>query len=164
MVVGTLGHLLTLEVTPANEQERAQVGELMAETRVVTDGSVELAFVDEGYTGDDPTMASAEQGVVLEVVKLPEAKRGFVLLPRRWVVEPSFAWLIRFRRLVRDFKRLPETAARLHFLAFACLRSRKPSNSARVNNSFQAPAAPVVQALARRPRDALLATYTVGPE
>ena len=121
MVVDTLGHLLTLKVTPASEQERAHVGELMAETQLVTDGSVELGFVDQGYTGDDAATASAEQGVVLEVIKLPDAKRGFVLLPRRWVVERSFAWLTRFRRLARDFERLPEVVAGLHFLAFACL-------------------------------------------
>jgi len=54
-------------------------------------------------------------------VKLPAARRGFVLLPRRWVVERSFAWLTRFRRLVRDYERLPETVAGLHFLAFAML-------------------------------------------
>lgn len=58
----------------------------------------------------------------LEVVKLPEAKRGFVLLPRRWVVERSFGWAARFRRLARDYERLPETLAGLHYLAFACLR------------------------------------------
>ena len=57
----------------------------------------------------------------LRVVKLPEAKRGFVLLPRRWVVERSFAWLARFRRLARDYERLPQTAAGLHYAAFACL-------------------------------------------
>src|SRR5262249_34921077 len=58
----------------------------------------------------------------LEVVKLPEAKKGFVLLPRRWVVERSFAWTARFRRLARDYERLPQTLAGLHFLAFAILR------------------------------------------
>ena len=58
-------------------------------------------------------------GMRLEVVKLPTAKRGFVLLPRRWVVERSFAWMARFRRLARDYERLPETLAGLHFLAFA---------------------------------------------
>src|SRR5215218_8690682 len=68
MVVDTLGHLLTLKVTPADEQERAHVGELMAETQLVTDASVELAFVDQGYTGDDAAAAAAEQGVVLEVI------------------------------------------------------------------------------------------------
>ena len=55
------------------------------------------------------------------MVKLPEAKRGFVLLPRRWVVERSFGWAARFRRLTRDYERLPETLAGLHYLAFACL-------------------------------------------
>ena len=121
MVVDTLGHLLALTVTPAGEQERAQVGELMAEVQAVTGGEVELAYVDQGYTGEAPAREAADQGVVLEVVKLPEAKRGFVLLPRRWVVERSFAWLTRFRRLARDFERLPETLAGLHYLAFACL-------------------------------------------
>jgi transposase len=58
-------------------------------------------------------------------VKLPEAKKGFVLLPRRWVVERSFAWTARFRRLARDYERLPETLAGLHFLAFAILMPRR---------------------------------------
>src|SRR6185312_9101636 len=67
----------------------------------------------------------AQHGIRLEVVKLQEAKRGFVLLPRRWVVERSFAWATRFRRLVRDYERLPETVKGLHFVAFACLMLNK---------------------------------------
>lgn len=55
------------------------------------------------------------------VIKLPQAKKGFVLLPRRWVVERSFAWTARLRRLARDYERLPETLAGLHCLAFAIL-------------------------------------------
>jgi transposase len=51
----------------------------------------------------------------------PEAKKGHVLLPRRWVVERSFAWAARFRRLARDHERLPDTLAGFHFLAFAIL-------------------------------------------
>jgi transposase len=121
LAVDTLGHLLALTVTPADEQERAQVGELAAAVQQATGESVELAYVDQGYTGDDPAGAAAAQGIRLEVVKLPEAKRGFVLLPRRWVVERSFAWMARFRRLARDYERLPETLAGLHFVAFACL-------------------------------------------
>lgn len=121
MVVDTLGHLLTLRVTPADASDRAQVGALVAEAQLVSDHSIALGFVDQGYTGGEPAAAAAEQGMVLEVVKLPDAKRGFVLLPRRWVVERSFAWMTRFRRLARDFERLPETLAGLHFLAFACL-------------------------------------------
>ena len=58
---------------------------------------------------------------MLEVVKLPEAKRGFVLLPRRWVVERSFAWAARFRRLARDYERLASTLAGYHYVAFVCV-------------------------------------------
>jgi transposase len=119
--VDTLGHLLALVVTPANEQERAQVADLAAAVQEVTGETVELAFVDQGYTGEEPAAAAAAAGIRLEVVKLPEAKRGFVLLPRRWVVERSNAWAARFRRLARDYERLPETLAGLHFLAFATL-------------------------------------------
>ena len=121
MAVDTLGHLLALHVTPANDQERAEVGALAAAVQEATGEHVELAFVDQGYTGEEPAAEAAALGIRLEVVKAPEAKRGFVLLPRRWVVERSFAWTARFRRLARDYERLPETLAGLHFVAFACL-------------------------------------------
>ena len=119
--VDTLGNLLALLVTPANEQDRAQVGELAQAVQEITGQSVELAFVDQGYTGDAPAQEAKAHGMQLEVVKLPQAKRGFVLLPRRWVVERSFAWTTRFRRLVRDYERLPATLASLHLVVFACL-------------------------------------------
>ena len=119
--VDTLGHLLALTVTPASTDERTQVGELAARVQAVTGETVEVAFVDQGYVGPQPAADAAAHGIRLAVVKLPEAKRGFVLLPRRWVVERSFAWAARFRRLARDYERLPETVAGLHFLAFACL-------------------------------------------
>ncbi len=121
VAVDTLGQLLALRVTPANEQDRDQVAALAAQVQAVTGQSVEVAFVDQGYTGEQPLEAAAEQGIRLEVVKLPEVKKGFVLLPRRWVVERSFAWTARFRRLARDYERLPQTLAGLHFLAFAIL-------------------------------------------
>lgn len=125
LAVDTLGHLLAALVTPANEQERAQVGELAAQIQEVTGESVEVAFVDQGYTGEQPAAAAAEHGIRLEVVKLPTAKRGFVLLPRRWVVERSFGWMSRFRRLVRDYERLSETLTGLHFVAFAMLMAHR---------------------------------------
>lgn len=125
IAVDTLGHLLTVLVTPANEQDRAQVGELAEKVQEVTGDSVELAFVDQGYTGETAEKEAAEQGIRLEVVKLAEAKKGFVLLPRRWVVERSFGWAARFRRLARDYERLPETLAGLHYLAFAVLMLKR---------------------------------------
>lgn len=121
IAVDTLGHLLALKVTPANEQDRAQVGELIERVQEVTGENVQLAYVDQGYTGEIPAAAAAEHGVRLEVIKLAEAKRGFVLLPRRWVVERSFGWMARFRRLSRDYERLPTTVAGMHWLAFSGL-------------------------------------------
>jgi transposase len=119
--VDTLGHLLALVVTPADEQERAQVAALAQAVQAATGETVELAYVDQGYTGAAPAAAAAARGIRLQVVMHAEAKRGFVLLPKRWVVERSFAWASRFRRLARDYERLPTTLAGLHFLAFACL-------------------------------------------
>lgn len=125
MAVDTLGHLLALKVTPANEQERAQVAALAADVQAATGQRVELAYVDQGYTGEQAEDDAADHGIHLEVVKLTEAKRGFVLLPRRWVVERSFAWLARFRRLARDYERLPTTLAAFHFIAFAILMLKR---------------------------------------
>ena len=121
LAVDTLGNLLTVLATPANEQERAQVAELAEAVQDVTGEHVEVAFVDQGYTGPDAAQAAQEHDIRLEVVKLPEAKHGFVLLPRRWVVERSFAWAARFRRLARDYERLTETLVGLHYVAFVCL-------------------------------------------
>jgi transposase len=125
LAVDTLGHLLALHVSPANEQERAHVATLAQAVQDATGRHVELAYVDEGYTGPAAAEAAAAQGIHLEVVKLTEAKHGFVLLPRRWVVERSFAWKSRFRRLVRDYERLTATLAGLHLVAFTCLELRR---------------------------------------
>lgn len=119
--VDTLGLLLALVVTPADEQERAQVEKLASQVQEVTGENVEVAFADQGYTGESAEEAAQKHGIKLVVVKHTEAKRGFVLLPRRWVVERSFAWTSRFRRLARDYERLAETLRGLHFLAFVCL-------------------------------------------
>jgi transposase len=119
--VDTLGHLLALKVTPANEQERAQVADLIADVQAATGEHIEVAFVDQGYTGEEPAEQAQQRGVRLVVIKLEEARKGFVLLPRRWVVERSFAWAARFRRLARDYERLPTSLAGLHWLAFLTL-------------------------------------------
>jgi transposase len=121
IAVDTLGQLLALVVTAAGEQDRAQVAELTARVQEVTGRTVEVAFVDQGYTGEDAAGQARANGIKLEVVKHTEAKRGFVLLPRRWVVERTFGWLGRFRRLARDYERLAEVLAGWHWLAFLTL-------------------------------------------
>jgi transposase len=119
MAVDTLGYLLSRHVTAASEQDRQQVGKLSKDVQKQTGKSVELAYVDQGYTGEKAAAAASKQKIELSVVKLPEAKRGFVLLPRRWVGERSFAWLVRFRRLAKDYERLASTLKGMHLAAFA---------------------------------------------
>ena len=107
IAVDTLGHLLALIMTPAGAQDRAQVAELAAAVQEATGKSVELAFVEQGYTGEQAAGEAEAHGIRLEDMKLSEARRGFVQLPRRWVVERSLAWAARFRRLTRDYEQLP---------------------------------------------------------
>jgi transposase len=121
LAVDTLGHLLALHVTPANEQDREQVAKLSKAVQKETGRSVGLVYVDQGYTGEKAEKAASKQKIELSVVKLPTAKRGFVLLPRRWVVERSFAWLARCRRLAKDYERLASTLAGMHLAAFGFL-------------------------------------------
>jgi transposase len=121
MAVDTLGHLLALHVTPANVDDRTQVERLATAVQDATGEHVAVAYADQGYTGKSPAEAANAQGIELVVVKLPDAKRGFVLPPKRWVVERSFAWATRFRRLVKDYERYAETLAGFHMVAFVCI-------------------------------------------
>jgi transposase len=125
IAVDTLGNLLALRVTPANADERVEVGPLTRTVQAVSDNNVDVAFVDQGYDGPNAAEAAAANDVELIVVKLPKAKKGFVLLPRRWVVERTFAWATRFRRLVRDYERYASTLAGVHLVAFVCLMLKK---------------------------------------
>jgi transposase len=127
IAVDTLGHLLALRVTTGKEQERNQVAGLSADVQEATGQTVTLAYADQGYTGDQPVADAAAHGITLHVVKpdrtrkATRKKKGIVLLPRRWVVERSFAWMGRFRRLARDYERLTETLAGWHWVAFVAL-------------------------------------------
>ena len=121
MAVDTAGRLIALVATPADEQERRQVYELCEEIQETAGGSAKVAFVDQGYAGEQARNDAAEHGIELVVVKLPEARKGFVLLPRRWVVERSFGWMSRFRRLARDCERLADVLVGFHFIAFTIL-------------------------------------------
>ena len=114
---GCLSDNTTAHPASEYEQERAQVGELAAQIQQATGDNVELAYVDQGYTGEAAARQGREHGIRLEVVKLSEAKKGFVLPPRRWVVERTFGWLGRFRRLARDYERLSSTLEGWHWLA-----------------------------------------------
>lgn len=121
IAVDTLGCLLAAKSTPADVQDRAAVGCVVAAAQEATGSTIKIAYVDQGYTGEAPASAAQTSGVELHVVKLPEAKRGFVLLPKRWVVERSFGWFSRFRRLARDHERLETSLLGMHWIAAAIL-------------------------------------------
>jgi len=120
-VVDSMGTLLALAVTPAHEAERGQVGTLAQQVQEVTGETVKILYADASYLGEETAAAAQQHGMRLVVVTRPQASKGFVLLPQRWVVERSFAWASRFRRLARDYERLPATLLGLHFAAFVCL-------------------------------------------
>ena len=105
--VDTLGQGLALSSTPANEDDRKQGAAI------------------PGVTGQRVEIAHVNQGIRLEVVKKPGARKGFGLLPKRWVVEHSFAWPSRFRRLARDYERLTQSFEGYHWLAFSILMLAK---------------------------------------
>ena len=136
MAVDMLGHLLALHVTPANADDRGQVEPLAKAIQAATGNSVSLAYVDQGYTGQRAAEAAKAHGIELEVVKLPEAKKGFVLLPKRWIIERSFAWATRFRRLVKDYERYASTLADLHLVAFVCIMLKQAALLAQVHNTL----------------------------
>ena len=125
LAVDTRGYLLALLVTPANAQDRQQVAALTQHVQEATGDAVELAFVDQAYTGQQAAPEAKANHRALEVVKLSQATRGFVVLPRRWVVERSQGWAARFRRLARDDAQLAETLKGLHVVAFAMLRLKQ---------------------------------------
>jgi transposase len=120
-VVESMGTLLALAVTPANAAERRQVAVLAPRVREVTGARVEVLYADAASTGEEPTAAAPDHGRRLVGVQRPEGSQGCVLLPKRWVVQRSFAWVSRFRRLTREYARLPATLIGLHFAAFVCL-------------------------------------------
>ena len=128
--VDTLGNLLTLRVAPASAQGREQIDILAERVQEVTGGAVRIAYADQGYTSADPAVDARQHGIELQVVKLPEAKWGFVLLPRRWVVERSFAWTSRFRRLARGCERLAGVLAGFLYIVFAGLMLARAVNLA----------------------------------
>ena len=86
IVVDKLGQLLALHNTSANEQDRHQVEILVEQVQQATGDNVEVVFIDQAYTGEQAATSAAAQGIQLAVVKQDEAKKGFVLLPRPWVV------------------------------------------------------------------------------
>lgn len=105
------------------------MAQLARSVQEATDLNVEIAYVDQRYTGEAAAEQAQDFCMELVVAKHTEANKGFVLLPRRWVVERSFAWAGRFRRLARDYERMPQTLAGCTMSPSSASCSAKPCPS-----------------------------------
>jgi len=108
IITDTLGLLLVVMVTTASVQDRDGGADILKFAHKVVP-TLRHVFADGGYAGRLVAKARRYWKITVEVVKKPREQRGFSPLPRRWVVERTFAWLMRWRRLVRDYERFPET-------------------------------------------------------
>jgi putative transposase len=124
LLTDMLGLPLRLVVHPANIQDRDGLGLVCARIRGRFPW-LRLLFADAGYQGEVAGCAAARQGLRLAIVRRPVGTEGFHLLPRRWVIERTFAWLGRNRRLARDFERLIETSTAMAALAIIQLLARR---------------------------------------
>lgn len=108
-MVDTLGLLMVVMVTTASVQDRDGGAKILERLRFVMP-SVVTVFADGGYAGRLVVYAHKILRLLVEVVRKPTDQKGFAVLPRRWVVERTFAWIVRCRRLDRDYERLPATS------------------------------------------------------
>jgi putative transposase len=115
LVVDTLGLVLAVVVHPADVQDRDGAKLVLP---VLKEGFARLRLIwaDAGYAGQLVSWAQTFGGWVLEIVRRSQP-HAFEVLPRRWVVERTFAWLGRHRRLARDYEALPQTSETLIYIA-----------------------------------------------
>jgi putative transposase len=114
--VDTDGRLLELAVLPADVQDREGAKRLLEK---VKDRFLRLShlWADGSYTGPLVEWVKQRFGWTLEIVKKPKDQKEFVLLPRRWVVERTFAWFGKYRQLSKDYERLPESSEAMIYCA-----------------------------------------------
>jgi transposase len=146
LVVDCLGLVLAVLVTPASVTDRnAACGMLPALRECFR--RLRLIWADGAYTGDVLTEAAHRLGLRLDIVRRSDDSRGFTVLPRRWVVERTFAWLMRSRRLARDYERRSDTSEAFVLWSMTMVMSRRLSASQpRSTSRFSLPRAPSTRA------------------
>jgi len=115
-LVDTEGHLLAVRVDAADIQERQSARWLVAYAQEHWT-TLQKLWADRGYTGELGDWLRQHQGIDLEIVTKADDQVGFVVLPRRWVVERSIAWYGRARRLSKDYEHLAEYSESWLYLA-----------------------------------------------
>jgi transposase len=133
LLVDTLGLLIAVAVTPASTQDRTGAALALKAARAAGRDRLALAWADKAYHGDWRHWASRELGIAIHVVEQPKGQQGFQVLPRRWVVERTHAWVTRRRRCARDYERLPESHAAMVQIAAAIQMTRLIAKTADTN-------------------------------
>jgi transposase len=124
IAVDTIGLLLTVLITAAAVQDRDAAKPLLWNLRRAFP-AVKLAWADGGYAGKLVTWAKKALKLTLEIVRRPDDLHTFQVLPRRWVVERTLAWITRCRRTVRDYERLAEHHETIIYWAMIITMSRR---------------------------------------
>ena len=126
-LVDTLGLMMKVVVTAGNVQDRDGAKLLLEELAQQADTikRLKLVWADGSYRGALIVWIEEHFGWKLEVVEKPKDQIGFQILPKRWIVERTFAWLVRQRRLARDYERLPETSESFIYAAMIRLMVRR---------------------------------------
>ena len=126
ILVDTLGLILKVVVTAGNVQDRDGAKSLLTEISTQADviKRLKLIWADGGYRGELIAWVDETLGWKLEIVEKPKDQSGFQVLPKRWIVERTFAWLVRQRRLARDYERLPATSEAFIYVAMIRLMLR----------------------------------------
>jgi putative transposase len=124
LVVDTQGTVLAALVTPASVQDPAAAPELLAQARAKS-ARLKLLWADGRYQGPLVTAAARALGLTIVVVSPPKGQKGFQALPKRWIVERTFAWLERYRRLARDWEAASWSAAAFLYVAISNLVARR---------------------------------------
>ena len=124
IVVDTIGLLLAVVVHPADMQDR-DGAKLVLSKLIGRFPRLKVIWADAGYAGQLVDWTLAMAGWFLEIVKRPKDSHSFEVLPRRWVVERTLAWLGRYRRLSKDYEELPQSSETWVYIAMTHLMLRR---------------------------------------
>ncbi|WP_190195268.1 IS5 family transposase [Streptomyces minutiscleroticus] len=139
IVVDTLGLILAVMVTPASTGDRAAAQDLLARA-TQEHHRLRRAWADSGYTGMLVGWCATALNLMLTVIRRSDDHKGFVVLPKRWIVERTFAWLSRSRRLARDYERLPASSEAMILWSMTTIMTRRLGRRGRRTGPAQAPA------------------------
>ncbi len=126
LLVDTLGLLLVLVILAANVQDRDGAKQVVAQA----EGRfprLQIIWADGSYAGQLIGWVKQRTGWLLEIVKRSDTQKGFVVLPKRWIVERTFAWLGRYRRLSKDYEAQTESSAAMVYVAMIQIMLRRES-------------------------------------